>query len=159
MAGDGLSPPTCVIGSPKVGRESYPYHLAGSVLMVGLAIQNTDSSDSMVAAILNHRPEIHAKQHVNPRRHPRKGDRQQPVRASRSWYAYRRPSLPIWMLGLRVKMLSCPVLKPFGVFLSRRSQYRSRVSHQKARSKVLDLASTQLDSPKPSPGKKSAQAC
>src|SRR2546430_289888 len=39
MLGDGLSPPTC-----------------------GLAIQNTDSSDSTVAAILNHRPEIHTKQ-------------------------------------------------------------------------------------------------
>jgi hypothetical protein len=59
-----IDPPTCVIGSPKVGRESYPYHLAGSVLIVGLAIQNTDSSDSTVAAILNHRPEIHTKQHV-----------------------------------------------------------------------------------------------
>src|ERR1700720_1453550 len=64
MLGDGLSPPTCVIGSPKVGRESYPYHLAGSPLIVGMAIQNTDSSDSTVAAILNHRPEIHAKQHM-----------------------------------------------------------------------------------------------
>src|ERR1700737_315610 len=64
MLGDGLSPPTCVIGSPKVGRESYPYHLAGSPLIVGMAIQNTDSSDSTVAAILNHRPEIHTKQHV-----------------------------------------------------------------------------------------------
>ena len=51
MLGDGLGAPTCVIGSPKVGRESYPYHLAGSPLIVGLAIQNTDSSDSMVAAI------------------------------------------------------------------------------------------------------------
>ena len=58
--------------------------------------------------------------------HPRKGDRQQPVRASRSWCAYSRPSLRLWMLGLRVKMLSCPVLKPFAVFSSRRSQYRSR---------------------------------
>src|SRR6202011_4455309 len=29
-----------------------------------MAIQNTDSSDSTVAAILNHRPEIHTKQHV-----------------------------------------------------------------------------------------------
>src|ERR1700732_5187157 len=64
MLGDGLSPPTCVIGRPKVGRESYPYHLAGSVLIVGIAIQNTDSSDSTVAAISNHRPEIHTKQHV-----------------------------------------------------------------------------------------------
>src|SRR5258707_7649347 len=64
MFGDGLGPTTCVIGSPKVGRESYPYHLAGSVLIVGLAIQNTDSSDSTVAAILNHRPEIHTKQHM-----------------------------------------------------------------------------------------------
>src|SRR6202035_5311996 len=64
MLGDGLSPPTCVIGSPKVGRESYPYHLAGSVLIVGMAIQNTDGSDSTVAAILNHRPEIHTEQHV-----------------------------------------------------------------------------------------------
>ncbi len=42
-------------------------------------------------------------------------------------------------------MLSCPVLKQFAVLLSRRSQYRSRASHQKARSKALDLASTQLD--------------
>src|SRR5215475_8657094 len=67
MLGNGLGPPTCVIGSPKVGRESYPYHLAGSVLIVGLAIQNTDSSDSMVATILNHRPEIHPKQHVKRR--------------------------------------------------------------------------------------------
>jgi hypothetical protein len=41
---------------------------------------------------------------------------------------YSRPSLPIWRLGLRVKMLSCPVLKPFTVFSSRRSQCRSRVS-------------------------------
>src|SRR6266567_4838411 len=64
MLGDGLGPPTCVIGSPKVGRKSYPYHLAGSVLIVGLAIQNTDSSDSTVAAILNHRPEIHTKQQL-----------------------------------------------------------------------------------------------
>src|ERR1700732_5612433 len=64
MLGDGLSPPTCVIGRPKVGRESYPYHLAGSPLIVGMAIQNTDSSDLTVAAILNHRPEIHTKQHV-----------------------------------------------------------------------------------------------
>src|SRR2546430_7961853 len=59
-----IDPPTCVIGSPKVGRESYPYHLAGSLLIVGMAIQNTDSSDSTVAAILNHRPEIHTKQRV-----------------------------------------------------------------------------------------------
>src|SRR4029434_10721841 len=29
-----------------------------------MAIQNTDSSDSTVASILNHRPEIHTKQHV-----------------------------------------------------------------------------------------------
>src|SRR6266516_331977 len=64
MLGDGLGPPTCVIGSPKVGRKSYPYHLAGSVLIVGLAIQNTDSSDSRIAAILNHRPEIHTKQQL-----------------------------------------------------------------------------------------------
>src|SRR6266481_7097655 len=64
MLSDGLGPTTCVIGSPKVGRESYPYHLAGSPLIVGMAIQNTDSSDSTVAAILNHRPEIHTKQHV-----------------------------------------------------------------------------------------------
>src|SRR6266705_4350711 len=67
MLGDGLGPPTCVIGSPKVGQKSYQYHLAGSVLIVGLAIQNTDSSDSTVAGILNHRPEIHAKQHVKRR--------------------------------------------------------------------------------------------
>src|SRR5436190_9133714 len=59
-----IDPPTCVIGSPKVGRESYPYQLAGSPLIVGMAIQNTDSSDSTVAAILNHRPEIHTKQHM-----------------------------------------------------------------------------------------------
>jgi hypothetical protein len=65
---------------------------------------------------------------VNPRHHPRNGDRQQRVRASRSWCAYSRPSLRVWMLGLRVKMLSCRVLKPFAVFSSRRSQYRSRPS-------------------------------
>src|SRR4029453_13357421 len=64
MLGDGLGPPTCVIGSPKVGRKSYPYHLAGSVLIVGLAIQNTDSSDSTVAGILNHRPEIPTNQQL-----------------------------------------------------------------------------------------------
>ncbi len=40
------------------------------------------------------------------------------------------------MLGSRVKMLSCPVLKQFAVLLSRRSQYRSRASHQKARSRL-----------------------
>jgi hypothetical protein len=34
------------------------------------------------------------------------------------------------MLGLRVKMLSCPVLKPFAVFSSRRSQYRSQSSRE-----------------------------
>src|SRR5438876_12457290 len=60
----GIDLPTCVLGCPRFGQGSYPYRVAGSVLMVGLAIQNTDSSDSMVAAILNHRPEIHAKQHV-----------------------------------------------------------------------------------------------
>jgi hypothetical protein len=34
------------------------------------------------------------------------------------------------MLGLRVKMLSRPVLKPFAVFSSRRSQYRSQSSRE-----------------------------
>src|SRR5689334_21976476 len=34
------------------------------------------------------------------------------------------------MLGLRAKMLSCPVLKPFAVFSSRRSQYRSQSSRE-----------------------------
>jgi hypothetical protein len=67
---------------------------------------------------------------VNPRQHPKKGVRQQPVRASRSWCAYSRPNLRLWMLGLPVKMLSCPVLQPFAVFSSRRSQYRSQSSRE-----------------------------
>src|SRR4030095_4592278 len=87
MLGDRLSPTTCVIGSPKVGRESYPYHLAGSVLIVGLAIQNTDSSDSTVAAILNHRPEIHTKQQLKWR--ARQGERR-----TDSCYGWNRSSAP-----------------------------------------------------------------
>src|SRR4029453_17887477 len=79
--------------------------------------------------------------HNKERAPPKKGERK-----SRSRCAYSRPSLPLWMLGSGVKMLSCcPVLKQFAVLLTRRSQYRSRASHQKARSKALDLASTQLD--------------
>jgi hypothetical protein len=65
----------------------------------------------------------------------------QPVRASRSWCACSRPSLRLWMLGLRVKMLSCRVLKPFAVFSSRRSQYRSQSSREPNRR----LSTWQLD--------------
>ena len=59
---------------------------------------------------------------VNRRHHPRNGGRQQRVRASRSWCAYSRPSLPLWMLGWAAKMLGCPVLKQFAASSSRRSQ-------------------------------------
>jgi hypothetical protein len=51
------------------------------------------------------------------------------------------------MLGLRVKMLSCPALKAFAVSSTKRSQYRDQSSREpkKGRSKALDLASAQLD--------------
>jgi hypothetical protein len=48
------------------------------------------------------------------------------------------------MLGLRVKMLSCPVLKPFAVFSSRRSQYRSRPSRAPKKLKLDRRLSTWL---------------
>jgi hypothetical protein len=67
---------------------------------------------------------------VNPRHHARKGARQQQVKASPSWCAYNPPSLRLWMLGLRVKMLSCLALKPFAVSSSRHSQYRRQSSRE-----------------------------
>jgi DDE superfamily endonuclease len=73
---------------------------------------------------------------VNLRHHPRNGDRQQRVRASRSWCAYSRPSLPLWMLGWGAKMLSCPVLKQFAVLSSRRLQYRSRPSREIKKARI-----------------------
>ena len=45
-------------------REWYPYHFAGFPMSVAKEGDNADSSDLTVAAILNYRPEIHAKQHA-----------------------------------------------------------------------------------------------
>src|SRR5437773_10196914 len=104
MLGDGLGPPTCVIGTPKVGRKSYPYHLAGSVLIVGLAIQNTDSSDSTVAAILNHRPEIHTIRGRLPQTPSDENGVRQTPRRGRVWS--RRGLQPTWC---RHCGYSCPL--------------------------------------------------
>ncbi len=105
------------------------YQRRVGALRAGLALKRLGSSRK---AVISGFPWV-----VNQRHHRRSGDRQRRERASRSWCAYSRPSLPLWMLGWGAKMLGCPVRKQFAVLLSKRSKYRSRASHQKARSKAL----------------------